>query len=58
MLFTIDLETNNLRQSLKEILNNYKNIVLINNAGKIFNGLVQMTSNEKFLVFGLNFLLL
>ncbi len=56
-IYYLDLETNDLKNSLKGILNNYKNIdVLINNAGKVLSGLVQMTSNEKFSdLFGLNF---
>ncbi|MBJ57356.1 MAG: 3-oxoacyl-ACP reductase [Rickettsiales bacterium] len=49
-IYFIDLEnTDDLKDNLNKILTNYKNIdVLINNAGKIFNGLVQMTTKRKF----------
>ena len=54
----LDLEdSNDLKINLNKIINMYKNIdVLVNNAGKIFNGLVQMTSKDKFAdLFSLNF---
>ncbi len=57
-IFYIDLEdTVNLKKNLRDMINNYKHIdVLINNAGKIFNGLVQMTTRNKFSeLFNLNF---
>ena len=57
-IFYIDLEdTVNLKKNLRDMINNYKHIdVLINNAGKIFNGLVQMTTRNKFSeLFDLNF---
>ena len=49
-IYFIDLENSDgLKEKLNEILTNYKNIdILINNAGKVFNGLVQMTTKRKF----------